>query len=166
MRAYVFPDASLRPYASQLVWLSLDTERAGNAPVVEKLAVHVLPTMFVVDSASEATLAEWAGSRTAAELAKLLAETLGAAAPDEAGAALRRARRAEGEARDQEAIDQYRAALAAAPAGWAARDETLDALVTKLGDGKQSLGCATTAVEAAPTMAPGTALAYDLRAGI
>jgi tetratricopeptide (TPR) repeat protein len=86
MRAYVFPDPALRPFASRLVWLSLDTERAGNAPVVEKLAIHVLPTMFIIQPRGETTTATWTGSRTAPELAKLLGDTLDARPGDPAEA--------------------------------------------------------------------------------
>jgi tetratricopeptide (TPR) repeat protein len=167
MRAYVFPDPSLRRYASSFVWLSLDTERANNAAIVEKLGVHELPTMYVIDPKDEATAIAWPGSLTAAELAKLLDEQLAASSrSDTADVALRRGHKATAEGRSDEAIDRYRAALAAAPPDWSARAEAQDALVAALGSARRSEDCAREAAGIAPTMPPGTALADVLRKGL
>lgn len=81
MRSYVFPDASLRRFSNRFVWLSLDTERDGNATIVSKLGPRVLPTLYVLDPATERALVAWPGSLTASELAGLLDEALGTA-PD------------------------------------------------------------------------------------
>lgn len=81
MRSYVFPDPALRRFANRFVWLSLDTERDGNAPVVSKLGPSVLPTLYVIDSSNEKLLVAWPGSLTANELAGMLDEALGTA-PD------------------------------------------------------------------------------------
>ncbi len=81
MRSYVFPDPALRRFSNRFVWLSLDTERDGNAMVVSKLGPRVLPTLYVIDSASERLLVAWPGSLTANELAGMLDEALGTA-PD------------------------------------------------------------------------------------
>ncbi|HEX8789911.1 MAG TPA: thioredoxin family protein [Polyangiaceae bacterium] len=81
MRSYVFPDPSLRRFANRFVWLSLDTERDGNAQVVSKLGPRVLPTLYVIDSATEHALVAWPGSLTANELAGMLDQALGTA-PD------------------------------------------------------------------------------------
>jgi thioredoxin-like negative regulator of GroEL len=81
MRSYVFPDPALRRFSNRFVWLSLDTERDGNAQVVAKLGPRVLPTLYVIDSASERLLTAWPGSLTANELAGMLDEALGTA-PD------------------------------------------------------------------------------------
>jgi tetratricopeptide (TPR) repeat protein len=72
MRSYVLSDPSLQPLSSRFVWLALDTERAENAPAVTRLGVKVLPTLFVVDPASERTRIAHEGSLTARELARLL----------------------------------------------------------------------------------------------
>jgi tetratricopeptide (TPR) repeat protein len=81
MRAYVLSDALLAPFSSRFVFLSLDTERDDNAPVVAKLGVRVLPTMFVMDAREEKVVFAWPGSMTAPELAALLAEASSTAAP-------------------------------------------------------------------------------------
>src|SRR5579864_3017033 len=72
LRSFVFPDPALRRTAERFVWLSLDTEREENAPIVSKLGVRVLPTLYVVDPASEVPIVAWSGSLTATELADLL----------------------------------------------------------------------------------------------
>jgi hypothetical protein len=79
MRSYVFPDPALRRLSSRFVWLSLDTERDGNAQVVSRLGPSVLPTLYVLDSATERALVAWPGSLTASELAGMLDEALGTA---------------------------------------------------------------------------------------
>src|SRR5579863_5656467 len=81
MREYVLSDALLAPFASHFVFLSLDTEREGNAGVVDKLGVHVLPTMFVVDPNGERVVFAWPGSMTAVELGELLREASSTATP-------------------------------------------------------------------------------------
>ena len=81
MRSYVFPDPALRRFSNRFVWLSLDTERDGNAQVVAKLGPRVLPTLYVIDSTNERLLTAWPGSLTAVELAGMLDEALGTA-PD------------------------------------------------------------------------------------
>jgi thiol-disulfide isomerase/thioredoxin len=72
MRSYVFPDPKLSPFAGRFVWLALDTEREENAPIVTRLAVKVLPTLFVIDAVSEEVRLAHPGSLTAVELAGLL----------------------------------------------------------------------------------------------
>jgi tetratricopeptide (TPR) repeat protein len=81
MREYVFSDALLAPFASRFVFLSLDTEREGNAGVVDKLGVRVLPTMFVMDPKAEKVAFAWPGSMTSDELVDLLREASSTAAP-------------------------------------------------------------------------------------
>jgi tetratricopeptide (TPR) repeat protein len=81
MREYVLSDVLLAPFASRFVFLSLDTEREGNAGVVDKLGVHVLPTMFVVDPNGERVVFAWPGSMTTVELGALLREASSTAMP-------------------------------------------------------------------------------------
>ncbi len=81
MRAFVFTDDRMRPVANRFVWLSLDTEREANAALVTKLAVRVLPTLFVIEPATERVALAWPGSLTASELAALLDDTEDGAGP-------------------------------------------------------------------------------------
>jgi tetratricopeptide (TPR) repeat protein len=167
MRSYVFPDPSLRRFASRFVWLSLDTERDGNAAVVTRLGTRALPTLYVLDATTERPVVAWPGSLTAAELGPLLDDAELAAkhgdAGGEAATALLRGHQAAASGRIDDAVTAYRAALAAAPAGWARRPQAVDALVTRLSDQKQAAACVTAAADEAPKMPPGTALADVLR---
>lgn len=72
MRAFVLSDAALGTFASRFVFLSLNTELEGNAPVVTKLGVRVLPTMFIVEPGQEKVAFAWPGSMTVSELGDLL----------------------------------------------------------------------------------------------
>lgn len=170
MRSYVFPDPSLRRFAGRFVWLSIDTERDVNAPLVQRLGVKGLPTLFVLDAASEQPVLAWPGSLTAAELAPLLEDAERAAARGdaggEAGAALLRGHQAAAGGRLEEAVAAYQSALAAAPADWPRRAQAVDALVQRLSDAGQSEACVATAAREARRLPPGTALADVLRAGM
>ncbi|MGA3123250.1 MAG: thioredoxin family protein [Polyangiaceae bacterium] len=75
MRAFVFTDDRLRSISTRFVWLSIDTEREGNAALVTKLGVKVLPTLFVLDARDERVVLAWPGSLTARELVALLDDT-------------------------------------------------------------------------------------------
>ena len=170
MRSYVFPDPALRPFAGRFVWLSVDTEREENAPLVTKLGIRVLPTLFVVDATTEKPVLAWPGSLTATELAQLLPDAELATHPDEAGSdasrALLRGHQASAAGDDGEAITAYRTALAEAPPGWARRAQAVDGLVTRLGQAKQLAACVTVGADEAPKLPPGTALADVLRAAM
>ena len=167
LRSYVFPDPSLQRFSSRFVWLSLDTERDENAPIVTRLAVHSLPTLYVIEPASEKPVVAWPGSLTAAELADLLDDAASAVSRGDAGgeaaAALLRGHQASAAGKLDEAITAYRASLAAAPAGWPRRPQAVDALVTRLADDKEPAACVTLAADEAPHLPPGTALADVLR---
>jgi tetratricopeptide (TPR) repeat protein len=168
LRAYVFTDPSLSRWSSRFVWLSLDTERERNEAVVAKLGVHELPTLFVVDPATEAVVVARPGSLTASELAAFLDEALRSLRQegDRADFDLRRGHRAGAEGRLDEAIAAYRAAIAEAPPSWSSRSEAIDALVTHLHDAKRRDECARTAADAVGSMPGGTARADVVRVGI
>ncbi len=170
LRSYVLSDAALRPLGDKFVWLSIDTEREDNSGVVSKLGVRVLPTLYVIDSMHEKPILAWPGSLTARELAALLQDSAASArGGDEGGAAasaLLRGQRAGAEGRSAEAIDSYREALAAAPADWPRRAQAADGLVAGLADDRRLSACVDVAIDEAPKMPPGTALADVLRAAI
>jgi tetratricopeptide (TPR) repeat protein len=170
MRSYVFPDPSLRRFGARFVWLSIDTERDGNAPLVERLGVKSLPTLYVLDPASEQPVLAWVGSLTAAELAPLLEDAERAATRGDsggnAGAALLRGHQAAAGGRADEAIAAYQVALAAAPPDWPRRPQAVDALVLRLAKAGQIEACVATASREAHRLPPGTALADVIRQGI
>ena len=44
MRAYVFTDPALAKHAGQFVWLSIDTEKTGNAEFLRKYPIKAWPS--------------------------------------------------------------------------------------------------------------------------
>ena len=170
MRSYVFPDPALRPYASRFAWLSIDTEREQNAPLVDRLAVKSLPTLYVIDPATEQPVLAWPGSLTAPELASLLddaeAATKQGSTGADAAASFLRGQRATAAGQGDVALAAYRAALAAAPAEWPRRAAVVDALMVALSGDRQLATCVKTAADEAPRLPPGTALADVLRQGM
>lgn len=133
MRAYVFTDKSLSRHAGRFVWLSLNSEKASNAPAIKKLGVSALPTMFVVDPADEHVAVRWVGGATVAQLDRLfdagVIAVQGGAAGDAATQAVVRADRAYGLEKYDEAIPAYEEALKAAPEGWAGYSRVVEALL-------------------------------------
>jgi tetratricopeptide (TPR) repeat protein len=170
MRSFVFPDRALWRYADRFVWLSLDSERDANAALVAKLGVRFLPTLLVVDPASEEAVVAWPGSLTVGELATLLEDAEVSVSRGDAGgqatAMLLRGHEASANGKLDEAIADYRTALASAPVDWARRGQALDALVTRLADAEKFADCLSTAAEGAPTMPAGTAVADVVREGL
>jgi tetratricopeptide (TPR) repeat protein len=167
MRSYVFSDPALGPFARRFVWLSLDTEREVNAQAVLRLGVKDLPTLFVVDPASEGTTFAWSGSLTARELTAMLDVVLRDDDASNAIAALRqRGDLASAKGDIVGAIAAYRLCLDKAPGAWSERPLIVDALVSRLSDAQRWGECATRGADAAPSLPPGTPLTDVVRTAI
>ena len=65
MRQYVFPDGNLGRFAGELVWATIDLERAENAEFLARFPTTTLPTLWVIDPASQSPALKWIGSATA-----------------------------------------------------------------------------------------------------
>ncbi len=160
MRSYVFTDEKLAPLAGRFVWLAIDTEKPGNAAFVEHYPMQSWPTLWVVDAKTEQPALKWLGSATATELASLLEDTASGTTEDgEATAALLRGERASAAAKRDDAIREYRAALAAAPPKWSKRARADEALVSELWAAKDDVACAGLADAEMAKIPPGTSLA-------
>src|SRR5262245_11382454 len=122
MRAYVFTDAALASEAGRFVWLSINTDKAQNAPFKRQFPLEAMPSFFVIDPAAETVTIRWVGSMTVDQVRRMLDDgqaEMGTASPkDKTAAALWRADRFYGEGKNAEAAAAYREALATAPAGW------------------------------------------------
>ncbi len=174
MRSFVFVDPSVRALGDRFVWLALDTEREENAAFVSARGLRTLPTLYVVDPATERAIVAWPGSLMPNELESLLEDAAAAMKQPgsrqelagDAATALLRGHRARAEGQLDDAVTAYRAAIAASPPNWPKRAEAVDALVTCLADRGQRGACVTTAADEAPRLPPGTALADVLRAAL
>ena len=70
MQAFVFTDKALARNAKQFIWLSIDTEKAQNAPFVKKYPIRAWPSFYVIDPNTETVSLRWVGGATVAQLRK------------------------------------------------------------------------------------------------
>ncbi len=153
MRSYVFTDPLIKAKRDSFVWLAIDTERPENAAFLKQFPIEALPTLFVIDPATETPSMKWLGSLTATELVSLLEVT---PASGEAAAALDRGNQASAKGAAREAISAYRDALKTAPPGWTARATAVDMLVSRLGEVKDHAACAELAGDEVGKLPAGT----------
>ena len=165
MRAYVFTDKALQRHAGQFVWLSLDTEKAGNAPYTKKFGANALPMFFVLDSKTERIALRWVGGATVPQLQKILGDGLVAVKGNAQGVEeiLARADRAYGDADYAKAAVAYREALRSAPPNWRRFARATESLLYALYETKDWAGCAKTARDAWPRLR-GTSSAANVAA--
>jgi len=70
MQAFVFTDKALSRNAKQFIWLSIDTEKAQNAPFMKKFPIRAWPSFYVIDPNTETVSLRWVGGATVAQLRK------------------------------------------------------------------------------------------------
>lgn len=172
LRAHVLTDPTLAPLAADFVWLSVDTEKDVNAEWVARHPHSALPTLWVIDPATDRPILKWAGTATASELRELLTVAVadarsgsdGAAA--EATAAFVRGNHALASGDADTAEKEHRAALAAASKDHLHRARMVEALVTQLALRKRPEPCAEVAAREAADLPVGTSRASVLVAGL
>jgi tetratricopeptide (TPR) repeat protein len=74
MKAFVFTDKALAPYAPRFVWLSIDTEKPQNAGFMKKFPIRAWPSFYVIDPQKETVALRWVGGATVAQLEKVFAD--------------------------------------------------------------------------------------------
>lgn len=172
LRAHVLTDPALAPLAADFVWLSVDTEKDVNAEWVARHPHSALPTLWVIEPATDRPILKWAGTATAHELRELLTVAVadarsgsdGAAA--EATAAFVRGNHALASGDADGAEKEHRAALAAASKDHPHRARMAEALVTQLALRKRPGPCAEVAAREAADLPVGTSRASVLVAGL
>jgi tetratricopeptide (TPR) repeat protein len=150
MKAFVFTDKALQRHAGQFVWLSLDVEKAQNAPYKKRYGVEALPMFFVLDPKTEKPALRWVGGATAPQLQKILADGLGAVNGRARGVEeiLARADRFYADADYAKAAAEYKEALRVAPPSWGRSARATESLLYALLETKDYAGCAKTARDA------------------
>mgnify|MGYP001138615935 CR=1 FL=1 len=172
LRTYVLTDPKLAPLASDFVWLSVDTEKDVNAVWVERHPHSALPTLWVIDPATDRPILKWAGTVTADELRELLTVAVagaraGAEGPAvEATAAFVRGNHALAAGDSEGAEKEYRAALAAAGKDHPHRARIVEALVTQLWLRRRHAECAELAAAEAAGLPASTSRASTIVAGL
>src|SRR5215472_8401380 len=153
MRAFVFTDGSLKRNAGQVVWLSIDTEKPGNADFLKKFPVQAWPSFYVVNPKDETVAIRWVGGATLPQLQKLLTDATKSTQRSGVGEALARADRLYGQGKNAEAAEAYREALRLAPPKWPPYARAVESLLFALQRIHDSKSCAQTAREAYPRLA-------------
>ncbi len=154
MRAFVFTDASLKRHAGQFVWLSINSEKAGNAAFLAKYPIEALPSMYVLDSATGKVALRFVGGASVKQVEKILDDGRRSIEGKERGVEqlLAAADRFYGENKNDLAVEKYREALAKAPAGWPRYARTVESLLFALQRIGSSRLCAETARDAYPKL--------------
>src|SRR5262245_59226368 len=135
MRTFVFTNPALTSPARQFVWLEVDTERAVNAPFLEKFPIEAWPTFLVVDPRAEKVLLRRVGGMTVDQTRSFLDESQTAFSTSggaSATTALAQADRLFGEGKNAKAARAYREALRTAPNSWPPYGRTVESLLYAL----------------------------------
>jgi tetratricopeptide (TPR) repeat protein len=148
MRAYTWTDKALTRHAGRFVWLSLDMEKAKNAPARKQIGITAFPTLYVVDPSDGHVAIRWLGGASIAQLERLfddgeLAVKGGAKGP--ALEALIAADRAYGAEKFADACTYYVRALASAPANWPAYGRAVESLLSAYSESDSNVATCRTA---------------------
>ena len=154
MRAFVFTDRALARRAGQFVWLSIDTEKQGNAPFLTKFPVEALPSFYVLDPATETVALKWIGGASVRQVEKILDDGRQSVRGGEKGVEeiLARADRLYGEGKHADAARAYRDALSRAPGNWPRYGRAVESLLFSLQMTHEQKACAETARAAFPKL--------------
>jgi thioredoxin-like negative regulator of GroEL len=168
LRSYVLTDKALAPQAGKFVWLSVDTEKAQNAPFASKFPIEAWPTLFVIDPVKETAVLRWLGTATAADLSGLLDDGARAVAGTGDAATLRLARADAAEAQGQHAAAAklYAEALAAGGPKWAQAARVLQSEDFALQEAGDLEGCVKVSRAEAGALPPGSPYANLVATGL
>jgi len=119
MRAYVFTHPSLARHAKDFVWLGIDNENPKNAEFRKRFPTPGLPTIFVIDGASQTARVRWLGGMTVPQLHAFLDDVhAGGNMPPALLATVASADSLYGASDYAHAATAYAAVLTNAPADW------------------------------------------------
>jgi len=167
LRTFVLTDQKLAPLAKDFIWLSVDTEKDQNADWVAQHPHSALPTLWVIDPATDKAILKWAGTVTADELRSLLQVAVGDAKDGlEATSAFVRGNQALAAGDADLAEKEHRAALQAAAKDHPHRARIVEALVSQLSLRKQFAPCAEVATQEAAALPLGTSRASTIAMGL
>jgi tetratricopeptide (TPR) repeat protein len=170
MRAFVFTDKALQRHAGQFVWLSLDVEKAENAPYRKKFGADALPMFFVVDPKTEKVALRWVGGATVPQLQKILADGLiaakGTGRRRALEVALARADRSYADADYGAAAAGYEEALRLAPPDWSRSPRATESLLFALVKTEKYSDCARISADAFRTLEKSPSAATIAAAGL
>lgn len=140
MKHYVLDSPALRALSEHVVFVAVDTEKEKNAAFVDKHAIDVWPTFFVLDPEKGDVLGYWPGSGSVKEMDDFVREAITARDarradkldPKSPLAALLAGKSAQSRSAYDEAAKHYKAAVERAPADWPRRSEAIAGWVSAL----------------------------------
>ncbi len=171
MREHVLNQPELLKHGQRYVFLAVDTEQKSSAPFLQKFPIEVWPTLFVVDSATEAVVLKWLGSVNTEQFGKLLDDGEKAVkvamqvkgSPEQK---LAQADRLYGEQKITEAIAGYRAAVTAMKAEHPRRARAIESLLTALSQNRAHKDCVDVAISEAPKLPRGASYLNSIYLGL
>lgn len=155
MRHTVLDQPALAALAERVVFASVDTDRPENAAFLDRYAVTVWPTFFMIDPESGKLLGYWPGAASLRELRGFVTDSLDALdrlrekklPPDSPLARLIAAKHAQASHDYSLAAKRYAALIASAPKSWPRRSEALLGWVQSLFQSDGGAKCARTGVK-------------------
>jgi Tetratricopeptide repeat len=153
MRAFVFTDKALERQAGRFVWLSIDTEKRGNAGVLAKFPVQEWPSFYVIEPKSEKVVLRYVGGATVPQLQRILDDGARAASRGgKPGELLAKADAFYSAGQNEEAAEGYRAALKGMSRSSPSYPRAVESLLFALSTSRQPEACATVARDAFPNL--------------
>jgi thioredoxin-like negative regulator of GroEL len=151
LREHVMRSPELAHAQKRFVFLSVNTELARSAPILEKFPIEAWPTLLVVAPNEERAVLKWLGTGTVEQLEKLFddGEAAARAGTDPLAAADRLY------AQSKDSADAYRAALAQLPDGHPRRPRAVESLINALMAQHDLKGCAEAGVALASKLPRG-----------
>lgn len=149
MKAFVFTEPALTPFAERVVFAALDTDKAENTAFLDQYKVSVWPSLFAIDPESKRLIGYWPGSASLAELRDFLQQSLDAQEalsqatldPKSPVALLIQAKTSQTQGDPRRAAALYEQALGKAPAAWSRRSEALHGRLWTLAQSRQLAAC-------------------------
>lgn len=140
MKHYVLDSPALRSLGEHVVFVAVDTEKEKNAAFVDKHAIDMWPTFFVLDPERGDVLGYWPGAGSVKEMDDFVREAIAARDarradkldPKSPLAALLAGKAANARSEYDEAAKHYKAAVERAPADWSRRSEAIVGWVSAL----------------------------------
>ena len=141
MKSTVFMDPSFKADGTRFVFVSLDTDRELNAPVVVKFPLSAWPTFYVVDT-DEQVLARWVGSASTPQFHAFLDAGFEARSGAKGSAQHLLAAERALQLKDYPTAEkELTAALEQSPADWVRRPDVLVSLLSTIQHEKDDARC-------------------------
>ena len=140
MKEQVFTRPAFTAFEKDVVFASIDTEKAKSDAFLKKYPVEVWPTLMFIDPVKETVVLKWLGSADELQMQGLLEAARGGTG------VIREADEALGQGNNGVAAEKYKAAFDAGDV----KTRTVLAMLSAMSMAKQSEACARTTVEQLP----------------